>query len=145
MENNIRISGIWLGELTYGEEYGQDLQNKKMNFKLILEEKDGDITGECHDTDGTGVIPEPASINGFVEEDMISFVKQYPAFYILNQTGEVIMIPDRDPPEFNYSGYYNAENDAFEGDWHVVFEIKQLTFGFAEYALSGTWNMKREN
>jgi hypothetical protein len=55
------------------------------------------------------------------------------------------MIPDKEPPEINYMGYYNIENDTFEGDWHVVFEIKQLTFGFAEYALSGTWNMKREN
>jgi hypothetical protein len=145
MDNMIKVSGIWYGELTYGEEYGPDLQDKKMNFRLVLEENDGDITGECVDIGGTGVIPEPASVNGFVEEDVISFVKQYPSFYIINQKGEVQMIPDKEPPEINYMGYYNIENDTFEGDWHVVFEIKQLTFGFAEYALSGTWNMKREN
>ena len=145
MESNIKISGVWHGELTFGEEYGPDLQNKTKNFRLVIEEKDGDVTGECVDTGGTGMIPEPASINGFVEEDMISFIKLYPAFYIIDQKGEIMMIPEKEPPEFNFSGYYNTENDIFEGDWHVVFEIKQLTFGFAEYALSGTWYMKREN
>jgi hypothetical protein len=124
MEDKIEISGTWSGELTYGEEYGPDLQNKKLKFRLILKEDEGDITGECIDTGGTGIITEPASINGFIEDDMISFVKQYPTFYIIDPKGE---------------------NGTFEGDWHVVYEIKQLTFGFAEYALSGTWMMKREN
>jgi hypothetical protein len=145
MENDIKIDGTWYGELTYGEENGPDLQNKKLKFRMIIEENDGDITGECIDTEGTGVIPEPASINGFVEDNMISFVKQYPSFYIIDQKGEIKEIPEKEPPEFNYSGYYNPGNDTFEGDWHVVYEIKQLTFGFAEYAISGTWMMKREN
>ena len=145
MENNIKVDGTWYGELTYGEEYGPDLQNKKLKFRLIIKENDGDISGECIDTEGTGVISEPASINGFVEDNMISFIKQYPSFYIIDQKGEIREIPEKEPPEFNYSGYYNPENDTFEGDWHVVYEIKQLTFGFAEYALSGTWMMKREN
>ncbi len=145
MENNIKVAGVWHGELTYGEEYGPDLKGKKMNFRLVIEENDGDITGECIDTNGTGVIPEPASISGFVEDDMISFVKQYPAYYIINQKGEVGMIPEKEPPEINYTGYYDPEHDTFEGDWHVVFEIRQLTFGFAEYGLAGTWNIKREN
>jgi hypothetical protein len=145
MEDKIEISGTWSGELTYGEEYGPDLQNKKLKFRLILKEDEGDITGECIDTGGTGIITEPASINGFIEDDMISFVKQYPTFYIIDPKGEIKEIPEREPPEFNYSGYYNAENGTFEGDWHVVYEIKQLTFGFAEYALSGTWMMKRGN
>ena len=145
MENSIKISGVWNGELTFGEEYGPDLQNKTKQFRLVLDEKDGDVTGECIDTGGTGVIPEPATINGFFEEDMVSFIKQYPACYIIDQKGGTMMIPEKISPEFNFSGYYNAEKDTFEGDWHVVFEIKQLTFGFAEYALSGTWSMKREN
>ena len=145
MENNIKVSGTWNGELTFGEENGPDLQNKKKNFRLVIEEDDGDIRGECTDTGGTGVIPEPASINGFLDEDMISFIKMYPAFYIIDPKGEIKLIAEKEPPEFNFSGYYNAETDAFEGDWHVVFEIRQLTFGFAEYALSGTWCMKRES
>lgn len=145
MENEFKIAGVWYGEHTYGEDSGPDLENKKMKFRLVIEEDNGDIKGECVDIEGTGIVPEPAEVNGFFEEEMISFVKLYPAFYILMQNGEVQMIPDRDPPEFNYSGYYNTESNAFEGDWHVVFEVKQLTFGFAEHALSGTWSMKREN
>ena len=53
MENNIKVDGTWYGELTYGEEYGPDLQNKKLKFRLIIKENDGDISGECIDLSKT--------------------------------------------------------------------------------------------
>ncbi len=143
MNDNLKISGTWNGELIYGEEYGPKIHNNKLFFRLVLEENDGDITGECIDVSGTGVVNEPATINGFIEDDMISFVKQYPACYILNKEGSVETIPEKEPLEMNYSGFYNNENQSFEGDWHMIIEIKQLTFGYAEHAVSGTWSMKK--
>ena len=145
MENNIKLTGVWYGEHTIEDEHRPELQGKKLKFRLTLEENDGDISGECIDIEGTGVVDVPASVSGFIDEDVISLVKLYPAFYYLNARGEIEKIEDREPPEINYSGSYNAEIDMVEGDWHVIFEVRQLTFGFAEHAISGSWFMKRES
>ncbi|NJK86822.1 MAG: hypothetical protein HC906_13450 [Bacteroidales bacterium] len=139
------MAGVWTGELTYGEEFPSEIQNKTKRFRIELEESDGDISGKYFETEGFGIIPDTAEINGFVEEDMISFVKQYPAFYLVNKDGEIKTIDDREPPEINYSGYYNEEKQSFEGDWNMVVEFQQLTFGYAESTVSGTWSMKKEN
>ncbi len=145
MENNIKIAGVWYGEHTYEDEHRPELKGKKLCFRMTLEEHDGDISGECIDTEGTGVVNEPGSITGFIDEDVISLVKLYPSFYFLNYQGEIEKIEEKLPPEINYSGTYNPESDSFEGDWYVVFEVKQLTFAFAEQLVSGTWFMKRES
>ncbi len=145
MSEDIQIPGNWKAELIYGEECGQDLMNKTKLFRLTLDESDGDITGESIDTEGTGVVPVSASVSGFIEDGMISFVKLYETCYLINEKGEVKEFPDKDPPEINFSGYYNPDDQSFEGDWHMIAEVKQLTFAFAEKAFSGTWRMVKEN
>ncbi|MBN2610449.1 MAG: hypothetical protein JXB00_02735 [Bacteroidales bacterium] len=143
MEETIKIAGTWLGELVYNDDHRPELQGKTMKFRLVLEENDGEFTGECVDTEGTGVIPEPASINGFIDDQVISFVKLYPHFYFVNDQVEIVKDEDKEPVEINYSGEYNAENEQFEGDWNAVYAVKQFTFGYAENLVSGTWVMKR--
>jgi len=143
MEDQIRIAGEWYGEQTYEDDHRPELKDKKMSFRLSLSENDGDISGECVDTEGTGFVSETASITGFIDADVISFVKQYPGFYFINYQAEVEKDEGKEPAEINFSGTYNAENDSFEGDWHVIYQVKQLTFGFAEQLVSGSWFMKR--
>lgn len=143
MEDKIQVAGTWYGEQTYNDDHRPELQGKKMSFRLTLDENDGDISGECIDTEGTGIVPEAASITGFIDEDILSFVKQYPNHYFINYQTEIEKIDEKEPPEINFTGSYNRENDTFEGEWHVVFEVKQFTFGFAEQIISGTWSIKR--
>ncbi|MFO7656254.1 MAG: hypothetical protein R6W78_04240 [Bacteroidales bacterium] len=143
MKDNILLTGNWLGELTYNDDHRPELQGKTMKFRLAIEENDGDITGECIDLEGTGVIPEAAVINGFFDENVISFVKQYPGFYFINYNAEVEKHEDKEPAEINFTGTFNPENNQFEGEWHAVFAVKQLIFGFAEQLISGTWIIKR--
>lgn len=148
MSDTFKISGTWQGELTYGEEFPEEIKNKKKSFRMELkeidgEENDGEFSGTYYETEGFGIIPEPAGISGFIEDDIISIVKQFSALYLVNERGEVKSIPDKIPPEVNYSGFYNEETQSFEGDWSMVIEFKQLAFGYAENAVSGTWTMKK--
>lgn len=141
----IKMSGTWKGELIYGEEFPENIRNQKKSFTIEIKETDGEIVGKYFETEGFGIIPESAEITGFIEDDVLSFVKKYPAFYLVNEKGEVNTVPDKEPPEINYSGYFNEETQCFEGDWSMIVEFKQLIFGYSENAVTGTWTMKKEN
>jgi hypothetical protein len=143
MPKKILFSGHWKGEFIYGPEYGE-LYGERVSFMLFLEGNGDEFTGKCFDIDGIGALPDVASINGFYDSGVISFIKQYPHRYEMEEDGKLNLVEDKAAPEVQYFGEFNENRDKFMGKWEIVIHEEKEGEGFLEYLCTGTWEMKKE-
>lgn len=133
------ISGNWQG--TYYFQSNEPNNEKGVDFKMTLTEKDGEIIGRCMDLGEKG-IPEPAKIEGFVENNMISFIKQHPTNWYVNEEGDLKNDTSRPHPEIQYQG--ELLDDEFKGTWELVINPMKYGDGYFEEYISGRWEMRKE-
>jgi hypothetical protein len=138
----ISVTGKWKGTFTYGEGYG-NRTGKIVEFSLELTENDGEFSGLSIDQESKDYISEPITISGFLEEDMISFTKQYPYFFYATDEGSIVVNRDKFHPEIIFSGAFNEAEGKYEGDWEVL--ASSIQFGYESDSSSwiGTWEMSR--
>ncbi len=144
MMHNSSFSGKWAGQFVYGSDYG-DLEGEKVTFMLLVEKNDENgFEGKAFDIDGIGVNKEAASVRGFIEDSMISFVKQYPTTYVFREDLALEFLSNKLSPEIHYTGDYNESKQMFSGHWEIVWsEVKQGE-DYLEYLCTGTWEMRKE-
>jgi hypothetical protein len=143
MPKKILFSGQWKGEFVYGPEYGK-LHGDKVNFMLFLEGDGEEFTGKGFDIEGTGAQSEVASIKGFCSDGLISFIKQYPLRYQIEEDGTLILEDGKPAPEIHYTGEYNETREMFSGKWEIKSHEEVFDDGFFEYLCTGTWEMRKE-
>lgn len=131
----ISITGQWQGYYIYGPEYGEKLSGSKVAFELSLTDTgDDNFQGTCLDLGSHISQNNQAIIKGFIEEDFISFTKEYcqeiPRLHLKK-------------PELNYYGHYDPVNETFSGNWEFI--GKEHTHPDGDYLEigTGTWEMKR--
>lgn len=137
------LEGQWTGVITYGPEYGE-FEGKELYFEAQFIQTADTFNGTAIDTGGAFPQEEEATISGFIEEDEISFVKQYPYDGIIEEDGTVISDKNKPGPEINYFGKYNALNGTFEGTWEIATDAFEYGYGWFENVATGTWTMKRK-
>jgi hypothetical protein len=139
----LNLPHTWTGVIHYGKNYRR-LKDKEIYFELEIKQDGEKITGISMDTGGFGASPDPATIKGEINENKISFIKQYSSRHFLNSKGEMIVDKSQPGPEIFYTGIYNDEDESFSGDWLMkikfkLFKLLPLTFNFG-----GSWTMKRK-
>ena len=136
------LSGKWNGEYVLGAEYGPD-EGKCFEFVLELSDQDGEIEGTCFEPEISELFDSPITINGFYEEGLLSFVKQYPCLFYSDQDGKPTVDKNQEHAEISYSGEYDEKNDIFTGEFGLVVESVKHGDGWLETVLRGTWTLKK--
>jgi hypothetical protein len=136
------ISGKWKGEYICGPEY-ENHQGRTVEFILELIENSGLIRGICIDFATKEYFSEPITVSGFIDNDFISFTKQYPFTYFIDEQGKVIIDRSKPHPEITYSGEFDRETNTFVGEWDIVVDSQKFGDGYFDDSLTGTWTMKR--
>lgn len=145
MRNAIDLTGQWIGYFTYGQEYGDDLVGEKVMFRLFVENfKNEEFVGTSIDLEGVGAIYENAKVKGFIEGNFISFTKEYPHFYGLDEAGNNNDDKNKQHPVISYSGKYNKDTEAYSGQWELRMEIKPVGDYWLEDICTGTWEIRRD-
>src|SRR5438105_1941341 len=112
--NNIHLNGRWGGQYIYGPIYGPELEGVKEEFVLyILELNENSFKGKVIDANRNGEFIE-ASLEGFLEDNFMSFVKRYSKFRAIDDDNNVIE-EEGDGYEVIYEGSYNKETQQFNG------------------------------
>lgn len=142
--NVINLSGTWKGHFTYGPEYGEELFNQKVYFLLHLKSHGKEFEGTSVDIEGVGANYETAVIRGFIEDDLISFVKQYPKNYSIDPDGTTHNDLSKPSPEIQYTGHFHPRKKTFSGDWEMVIESFEHGDGWFEETCSGQWEMSKD-
>ncbi len=134
------ISGKWKGTYIYVSEDGTE--GKSKSFDMILrEEEDDEFAGEIVDTSENSQNTEVAKVNGFIMEDTLSFVKQYPYLFFYNEKGELQIDKSKPHPEIHYHG--EIKENEMAGEWDMEIGTKQFYGDYYSKMMSGRWQVKK--
>lgn len=139
-----KLKGRWKGIFILGEEYGDNEGDEKTFILFIEEEKDDKFKGKSVDYEGYGENYNPASINGYVQGSFISFIKQYPFLYEVNENNESIYNREEKHPEIHYEGQYDLKEKKFSGTWEMVIQVIEMHENDLEQLLRGKWEMSKD-
>lgn len=133
----------WTGEYTYVEGYPEELKGKSVVFKLIISNTEGEIIGTCTDDEADKVFTEPATIKGFIDNNIISFIKKYPYHWETDEDGNSIVFENTPSVEIHYYG--NFQNGRFSGDWDMSMDVMTEDEKWMPFTCEGTWSMEKDN
>lgn len=141
----MNITGKWQGTLVYGEGYDEETVGKTLDFEFDITDNDGEISATGKDVSGHGYNPTPSYMSGFLDEGVISFIKQYKKGLAFTEDGKEELLPEEENYEINYSGNYNEITKEFEGDWEIVMYFKPEEDPDVIYShiCVGTWKMHK--
>jgi predicted HicB family RNase H-like nuclease len=132
---SVALTGQWAGYFTYGPEYGEEMHGEKVEFRIFIDESsDGLFEGKCVDIEGRGVDFEKSTVKGFIDGDVISFTKEYPAQH-----------PQQHPQQLVYSGQFNNRIASFGGQWEIWLNERPHDKGLIVDIRTGTWEMRKDD
>lgn len=108
------LAGDWEGFYEYEKGFSEEIAGSRKSFQMTLMSKGGQLEGTSTDEEHD----QPAGIWGFAHQEMISFIKKYPA---------------KIPGEIYFKGIYDAVDVSFSGTW-------QIDHGQGRVS-SGNWTM----
>ncbi len=146
MTTNIDFTGQWIGHFSYGPDYGENLVGEKVEFRLFIDDfSNGEFTGRSVDIEGIGANFELAQLKGYVDGHFISFTKEYPFLYGLDEDGNSIENRNKQHPPVAYSGEYNQNTKIFSGQWELKMEIEPVGDYWLEDICTGTWEIRKDS
>lgn len=146
MSNSILLNGQWMGHFTYGSEYGEELNGEKVQFRLFIEwHENGQFRGKSIDLEGIGANFEIAQVKGFLQENFISFTKEYPHFYGVDENGRISHNEEQPHPVVCYEGQFDEYLKIFRGEWELEIDIKPFGEDWAIDVYRGTWEIRRDD
>jgi hypothetical protein len=144
MQEKNRVAGQWFGYFSYGPEYGPELEGEKVTFSLLIEElPSGQFRGKCIELKGIGANHEVSTINGFIENNFISFTKEYNTFKSIDEIGNEVDYKGS-PPRLSYKGHFNSYSQTFGGSWEIWANEEPYGDGAFVDVCTGLWEIGRE-
>ena len=135
---------IWKGFFEYN--LGEGL-NEKVDFTLDLSFENNSFSGFSVDRETKTLFREgDVRVKGFIDGQLISFVKKYPYNYFFNEeTSRCEIDYSVKNHEVEYQGYFYPEKKKYEGTYRVVIgsEMPGMDGAFREEFYTGYWEMTR--
>ena len=135
------LSGKWTGSYTFDPEFSED--NTENKFELTLTVDDDDLTGEVIDITDDEKPPVRAKIEGFMDEDEISFIKKYPSLVLKNELNETLVDKEKEHPDIHYHG--TIQENYIEGTWDMELGVVLQAGQYYSQMITGTWKMEKAN
>jgi hypothetical protein len=141
------LTGQWVGQYTYGPEFGDEMYGQNVQFRLFLKDAgNGQFTGTSVDIEGFGANMDKATVNGFIDGNFISFTKEYPKNFIIDEDGHTHEDQANSHPRLSYSGSLDKSLNAYRGTWELwVNEVLDGERGSFVDIFTGTWEMKKDD
>lgn len=131
----------WIGQYVYGNGYPEDMIGRAVEFEIEWTNTDGNIKGTCIDEESKDVFDTPATIEGFIDDKVISFIKKYPGYWEIDESGRDIVDMNKPSSEIHYSGLWM--NGQYEGDWEIATSYVLENGDILETFCAGTWVLNR--
>jgi hypothetical protein len=145
-KNRISLAGQWYGFFSYGPEYGEELEGQKVIFSLLIEETfNNKFKGKCIELEGIGASTEVSTIEGFIENNFISFRKEYSTYYTIDEEGKEGLHEDLLQPRLSYAGTYNTDKQIFSGAWEIWSNERAAGDGTFVDICTGQWEISKDH
>jgi hypothetical protein len=138
----MKLKGQWEGYYEYGAGYTLPYFGQRVKMTVSFEGTNDRFKGSIEEEETEFSVPHPATIQGFCEEDYISFVKTYPVHPFIEEDGESVKIDKNDNLEVDYQGYIDEENKALYGSWTIGQLFTDENGQLQESICEGIWMLK---
>ena len=136
---------IWKGSFSYLE--GDDVFDSyiEVSFKMSLTFDGDSFIGTRTDSESESIITEPILVKGFIENDKISFVVNYPYYYYKDENDKILVDKNLSHPNIEYLGYYDQIEKKFSGTWEMIINEEKITEEeYLEEIIGGEFEIFRE-
>ncbi len=113
-----------------GNYFQVDLNGNEIPFRFRMDVELNEklsFTGKVWEDEFSGLSGKELTVKGYIDEDHISFVKQYPCAYEIDENGEVLIDESRKGHHVIYDGYWDEVNGCWLGEWEVEGDTAILT------------------
>ncbi|WP_298539514.1 hypothetical protein [uncultured Aquimarina sp.] len=117
----------WKGQFTYQDGYSDIDQYREVIFEMEIKVDNDSFVGISKDSESKELFDKPASVKGFFDNDMISFVLKYPYSYYRDDDGTLVVEKGYEHPDIQYIGFYDEDLKEYKGNWEIV--VDQETYG----------------
>lgn len=136
---------IWKGFFSYLQGYEIIDSYIKVPFKMNLTFNGDTFIGTTIDSESKNIFTEPIKVKGFIENDKISFIVNYPYSYFKDENGEILVDKSLKHPTIEYLGYYNELEKKYSGTWEmIIYEEKITEDEYIVEVANGEFEMYRE-
>lgn len=137
-----KLNGKWIGTYSIDPEFQTKEEDIEFKFELTLEvDIEEDLSGEIKDITEGEQSPGIAKVTGFVDENEISFIKQYPSLFLRNDKSEIIIDKSKEHPEIHYHG--EISGDSMEGSWDMEAGVLFKVGEYHAQIISGKWKANK--
>lgn len=136
---------IWRGSFSYLEGYDVMDSYITVSFKMNLTFDGNSFTGTTVDSESENIITDPILVKGFIENDKISFIVNYPYYYYKDENDKILVDKNLSHPNIEYLGFYDEIEKKFSGTWEMIISEEKITEDeYAEEVASGGFEIYRE-
>ncbi|HRE76979.1 MAG TPA: hypothetical protein PLL09_04050 [Flavobacterium sp.] len=136
---------IWKGFFSYLQGYEIIDSYVKVPFKMNLTFNGNSFIGTTIDSESENIFTEPIKVKGFIENDKISFIVNYPYFYFKDENGQILVDKNIKHPNIEYLGFYDEMEKKFSGTWEmIIYEEKITENEYIEEVANGEFEIYRE-
>jgi hypothetical protein len=136
---------IWKGFFSYLQGYEIIDSYIKVPFKMNLTFNGNSFVGTTIDSESENIFTEPIKVKGFIENDKISFIVNYPYFYFKDENGQILVDKNLKHPNIEYLGFYDEMEKKFSGTWEmIIYEEKIMENEYIEEVANGEFEIYRE-
>lgn len=132
------LNGLWKGSYTMDPEFERDSPEHHFEMTLYVDDED-EVSGEIRDKVPEDQTPRVASLNGFIDEGEISFIKQYPFLLLRNEKNETIIDESKVHPEIHYQGI--IADSGIEGSWEMEAGVLFAAGSYHSQLVTGKWKI----
>lgn len=135
------INGKWKGYYEYGIGYDLPFFGSRVEMEVDFSESDSKISGTVNEVPSQFSVDASAKIEGFIEDEIISFIKTYPIIPLINADGKTVNHEGN--LEIIHTGFVDIKNNAIYGEWMIEEEFANENEHKEIDTLSGIWLLKR--
>ena len=138
----MNIIGNWKGYYEYGEGYSLPQFGERVEIFASFQGNNDKFIGTIKEITSDHSIPMDATVQGFTEEGLISFIKRYPKVPRIKEFGSSEIELENGQFEIEHVGMIDSDNNSIYGSWSIS-EIVSDDQGTYEDTVYGIWLLKK--
>lgn len=131
----------WIGEYRYSF----DDSSQGCSFEINAIYSKGSFEGTVYEEEFSGLTGDLVHVKGFIDDDLISFIKTYPYFFGTDDDDNIVVDKQLKGHFVEYEGRFDEEKGCWSGNWEiVVYEERDPSIPDAYYTeyILGPWTMR---
>ena len=132
----------WEGYYEYGIGYSLPQFGERVNIQVNFQGNNDNFVGTVKEVSSEHSVPLEATIIGFTDNELISFIKTYPKVARQKEFGSSEIKMENGQIGIEHQGYIDPKFDAIYGSWSIT-ETAPADQGAYPITVYGTWLLRR--